>query len=794
MVQKSFDGLEAINSDLNTGGIELPSLDYDSALSLTRLVSDECDGRPIVLILDAWEKSPTIQKVFSTLESFIDHSDEWPICHMLIGIRNPELHCSEENRRSYEFVGDLNNMSALVDLKRLSPMQLNKLSEKNRMLEHLRTIAPAAAQIDDEEVLKIVDGFPGVLKRFRDLSNELNISEDSSLYEIAEDAQNYRYREFDKLLPPLQGDELKMAIRIALFYRLNELWWLFFRGVLCEGLNPNVWEELIQSGVFEKHSYPKYGHDTRHEFALRRFINLRPDTTKQELERVVFGLAERVQYVDERDMHFIEALGGLLGQVIQCGLSEFAQAICIAANEILQVQVIFSMEWLDRALEQISENCPKAATLFAAVLFNRSLLMSQSGYSEGAIDGYTAVIEMKDISAHQRARALNNRGVRKNHTGDSKGAIDDYTAVIEMENVSANQRAPAFINRGNSKVQTDDSDGAIDDFTVVIEMENASADHRAQALLDRGDIKGQDGDSDGAIDDYTAVIEMESILVDHRARALNARGQTKGQSGDDDSKIEDYTTVIEMEDAPADFRVFALINRGVIKAKDGDRKGAINDYTAAIDVQDAHADLCAQAFNNRGDIKSQDGDSNGAIDDYTAVIEMQDAPADHRAYALKNRGSIKGQYGENDEAIGDFTTIIEMGDAPIDHRSQAFFFRGLSMFQAGFNKEAIDDFTTVIEMKDAAADLRINALSARGFTKGQIGDSGGAIEDLTAVIEMKDASADQRAHAFNNRGEIKGQAGDYGGVSTIIRLWLKYKTYQPINALKPLTPAAAPSP
>jgi tetratricopeptide (TPR) repeat protein len=54
---------------------------------------------------------------------------------------------------------------------------------------------------------------------------------------------------------------------------------------------------------------------------------------------------------------------------------------------------------------------------------------------EQAIADYTAVIEMPDAPAEQKAQALFNRGVAYGLQGDREREIADYTAVIEMPDV-----------------------------------------------------------------------------------------------------------------------------------------------------------------------------------------------------------------------------------------------------------------------------------------------------------------------------------------------------------------------
>jgi len=69
-------------------------------------------------------------------------------------------------------------------------------------------------------------------------------------------------------------------------------------------------------------------------------------------------------------------------------------------------------------------------------LVNRGYTYGQLGESEKAIADYSAVIEMEEAPADQKARALVNRGVRYWHSRQFGASLDDYTAVAEMSGVS----------------------------------------------------------------------------------------------------------------------------------------------------------------------------------------------------------------------------------------------------------------------------------------------------------------------------------------------------------------------
>ena len=85
-VEAAIKGLVAANQTLTTGGIRLPTLQYDQARDLVATVAQIAE-RPIVLFLGQWEKSPDPSFEAKTLNAFLHHLDDWPLCHVLMALR-----------------------------------------------------------------------------------------------------------------------------------------------------------------------------------------------------------------------------------------------------------------------------------------------------------------------------------------------------------------------------------------------------------------------------------------------------------------------------------------------------------------------------------------------------------------------------------------------------------------------------------------------------------------------------------------------------------------------------------
>jgi hypothetical protein len=82
-IREIFEALASGAADLRTGGLALPKLDYEKTRELVNLVA-LLSGRPVALFLDAWEKSSEVE--YTTLDGFLGHLDDWPDCHIFVGL------------------------------------------------------------------------------------------------------------------------------------------------------------------------------------------------------------------------------------------------------------------------------------------------------------------------------------------------------------------------------------------------------------------------------------------------------------------------------------------------------------------------------------------------------------------------------------------------------------------------------------------------------------------------------------------------------------------------------------
>ena len=135
-IRLAFDGLAEAQKDLLSGGVQIAPLPYDQALSLTYLVERVSKHR-VVLILDAWEKSPSIRSEITTLESFLKALNVWPHTHVFLAVRNPELDYAKADQ-AYQRARDLCKISRAAEVYQLGPMDLESPNECLRVVHFVR--------------------------------------------------------------------------------------------------------------------------------------------------------------------------------------------------------------------------------------------------------------------------------------------------------------------------------------------------------------------------------------------------------------------------------------------------------------------------------------------------------------------------------------------------------------------------------------------------------------------------------------------------------------------------------
>ncbi|HUN58209.1 MAG TPA: hypothetical protein VMU41_08850, partial [Candidatus Binataceae bacterium] len=303
VVKGAIEGLLTANEDLKTGGTKLPALAYEQARDLVNSVF-EVGNTPICLFFDQCEDSLAFG-LGNILNTFLRDREDWPRCHIFLAVR-------EEDGPALEQVNDLARQHAAAVLYTLEEMDLSEPSEERRLISFLRERVLAVAGLEDRRILEHVAGFPGVVQRWTEEGQPEWMRSEADLKKVADDAQRYRFRELEKLLPALSDDQRKIAIRLALVpFSTSSDRWERLRKLITNGVPAKILDELGRSGALVSTRPPSFGHDKRLEAALSQL----KDQCRYELEDegrdLVLRLAESIKAVDLKYIDATQALAHL---------------------------------------------------------------------------------------------------------------------------------------------------------------------------------------------------------------------------------------------------------------------------------------------------------------------------------------------------------------------------------------------------------------------------------------------------------------------------------------------------
>ncbi len=327
-VEDAINGLIAADQTLKTGGVQLPTLSYEQARDLVGAVATISD-RPIALFLDQWEKSPDVARESKTLDAFIRHLEDWPHCHVFLALRPEEPAYGTVRKLVASLVGP-------VELYPLEPMQLADPAERARLVRYLQRDVGAAARADDETLLDLVDGYPGVLYQWTNDYQRTHMRSRADLKRVAADAQAYRFWELDERLPKLTGDDRRLAIRLALVPLGGGPIWSAIKAEVLDGLDAGLIDDLRLANVLESADPPGFGHPKRWEVARACLLRRLPNSVRDEAAALIPRLAARVREPSPAIVANVAVLSGLLPIARYLKLDHLPVALCQSAASMFR--------------------------------------------------------------------------------------------------------------------------------------------------------------------------------------------------------------------------------------------------------------------------------------------------------------------------------------------------------------------------------------------------------------------------------------------------------------------------
>ena len=324
LVKGIFDGLATANRDLLTGGPQLARLQIDQARELLELVN-KITNYQLVLIFDQWEKSLKIEEQAGILDTFVRHVDEWPSCHIFLGMR-------PDGKPSKAIKEILKLFPGIVENYDLPPMHLDDPTSKSDLLRSLRGNVAAAASVSDEDLLNAISGYPGTLAQWTSNFYAKKLRTLQDFQKVAADANASRFAEFETLLPDLSDSERRLSIRLALLPATsNAEDWAALRTVVLEDIQAKDLDSLKRSGVIELISPPTYGHAKRKEAALQWFTGNSYEELREICELLIFSLGGHIQEIKPSEVPYVGSLIALEPVASKLDLPIAAQGVCQAA-------------------------------------------------------------------------------------------------------------------------------------------------------------------------------------------------------------------------------------------------------------------------------------------------------------------------------------------------------------------------------------------------------------------------------------------------------------------------------
>jgi hypothetical protein len=346
-------------------------LPYEQARELISILH-HISRKPVIMVFDAWEQSASLDAEHKTLASFLSHIEDWPQCHVLLGVRHPELAKADSTGRGFEAVKDLEHSApGTAKTYDLPLMHLNNATEQHNLTAFIRTKVAAASGLDDRLLLGMLQSFPGVLNFW--LSDALcqEMKDAKDMARVAQDAQAYRYREFDILFPQLPPAERRLAIRLAIFPRLDSGKWQLFRAILLDGISESSVDELNIRHVLVGGDFPAYGHETRYT-AIRHWLLNKPEYRSMvagETNDLLFRLGESVPFLT-KDAALFNAAILLVGALALTFSPEVSVMLVVASAASMLGDIILKPQLFLKGVRSTVSQHPIVRTLIATGLVN----------------------------------------------------------------------------------------------------------------------------------------------------------------------------------------------------------------------------------------------------------------------------------------------------------------------------------------------------------------------------------------------------------------------------------------
>lgn len=235
MIFKSMglDSIREVFEDIEftlTGAEIAPKLEYDEALKFVSVI-EQLNASGVVLILDAWEQSISLDIDHKILEAFVKNLSEWGNVHIILGVREPYKDGKTLKEDCFERTKDLAKLHG-HKIHHLAEMDMSNELTRNNLIGFIHNKVRASEKFEDDFIIAQLQGWPGALDRV--VKEDVSIKNKNDFKRAIADAQALRWPEILPKFQSLNQDERTLVIRLALLQRLYKASWDVLSKVILE--------------------------------------------------------------------------------------------------------------------------------------------------------------------------------------------------------------------------------------------------------------------------------------------------------------------------------------------------------------------------------------------------------------------------------------------------------------------------------------------------------------------------------------------------------------------------------
>lgn len=305
-------------------------LHYEHTFDLCQLIF-KLSGRPIVLVLDAFEHSTDQQGAQRILSRYLDNIDHWPSLHVVIAQRTASDKAHQQHTAAQPWRPNSNHCHSLtLDTIELNNYPQQKHQLANYLIEQVRALTPS----NINRYLAKSHGHPGIWQRWVDE----NCQSEHELTDHIQQVQQSRYTALASALGQLDQQTLSVVIRLALMPQLDQLEiWSILEPVVLLHSSTDILDQLHQTGILQSNTPPCFGATLRYEYTRQWLIQNHAALCASQMTQSI-ALISRLAVEFNHPVTVVTAVGVLLSwarlaEQLPCdsGVKEF----CLLAEAII---------------------------------------------------------------------------------------------------------------------------------------------------------------------------------------------------------------------------------------------------------------------------------------------------------------------------------------------------------------------------------------------------------------------------------------------------------------------------